>query len=54
MTDNELPDWDRIVELHAKRVFHVAFRILGSIQDAEDASQDVFRSEEHTSELQSL
>ena len=42
MTDNDLPDWDRIVELHAKRVFRVAFRILGSIQDAEDASQDVF------------
>jgi RNA polymerase sigma-70 factor, ECF subfamily len=38
----ELPDWNRIVECHAKRVFRVAYRILGSIQDAEDASQDVF------------
>ncbi len=42
MTDDQRPDWDRIVELHAKRVFRVAYRILGSIQDAEDTSQDVF------------
>ena len=42
MTDGELPDWDRIVERHAKRVFRVALRILGSVQDAEDVSQDVF------------
>lgn len=39
---DDLPDWDRIVEGHAKRVFRVAYHILGSIQDAEDASQDVF------------
>ena len=42
MTDGELPDWDRIVERHAKRVFRVAMRILRSVQDAEDVSQDVF------------
>jgi RNA polymerase sigma-70 factor (ECF subfamily) len=42
MADRELPDWTRIVERHAERVFRVALRILGSVQDAEDASQDVF------------
>jgi RNA polymerase sigma-70 factor, ECF subfamily len=42
MTDGELPDWDRIVENHAARVFRVAMRILRSVQDAEDVSQDVF------------
>lgn len=40
--NGELPDWDRIVEGHAARVFRVAFRILGSVHDAEDASQDAF------------
>lgn len=42
MTDADLPDWDHIVERHAKRVFRVAHRILGSVQDAEDVAQDVF------------
>jgi RNA polymerase sigma factor (sigma-70 family) len=42
MADGELPDWDRIVERHAKRVFRVALRILGSVQDTEEVSQDVF------------
>jgi DNA-directed RNA polymerase specialized sigma24 family protein len=42
MTESELPNWDRIIERHADRVFRVALRILGSVQDAEDVSQDVF------------
>ena len=42
MADDELPDWDRIVERHANRVLRVALRILGSVQDAEEISQDVF------------
>ena len=42
MTEQELPDWDRIVERHGKRVFRVALRILGSVQDAEDVAQDAF------------
>ncbi|MFI5382378.1 MAG: RNA polymerase sigma factor [Tepidisphaerales bacterium] len=42
MADRELPDWDGIVEHHARRVFRVAMRILRSIHDAEDVSQDVF------------
>jgi RNA polymerase sigma-70 factor, ECF subfamily len=42
MPQTESPDWDRIVERHAERVFRVALRILGSVQDAEDVSQDVF------------
>jgi len=42
MTDGELLDWNRIVERHAKCVFRVALRILRSVQDAEDVSQDVF------------
>lgn len=42
MSDDELPDWDRIVERHARRVFGVALRILGSVHDAEDVAQEVF------------
>lgn len=36
------PDWDQLVNEHAGRVFAVAMRILGSVQDAEDASQETF------------
>lgn len=42
MTNDEFPDWDCIVEKHGKRVFRVAFRILGSVQDAEDVAQEAF------------
>jgi RNA polymerase sigma-70 factor (ECF subfamily) len=42
MTNDVSPDWDRIVDRHAQRVFRVALRILKSVQDAEDVSQDVF------------
>src|SRR3990172_7080633 len=42
MPENGLPNWDRIVERHAERVFRVALRIVGSVHDAEDVSQDVF------------
>ncbi len=42
MNDGELPDWGQIVERHATRVFRVAFRILKSVPDAEDVSQEVF------------
>src|SRR5271165_6350316 len=42
MDNKSLPDWDRIIERHAKSVFRVAFRILGSVQDAEDVSQEAF------------
>jgi RNA polymerase sigma-70 factor, ECF subfamily len=42
MSGDELPDWDRIVERHGKRVFRVALRILGSVQDAEDVAQEAF------------
>ena len=42
MPNEKSPDWDRIVERHAERVFRIAFRILGSVHDAEDVSQIVF------------
>lgn len=41
MTDSQ-PDWPQIVERQGKRVFRIALRILGSIHDAEDVSQEVF------------
>ena len=44
MTESDEPDWDRIVESHAKRVFRVALRILGRVQDAEDVSQEIGRA----------
>ena len=42
MPHEESPDWSRLVERHAERVFRIALRILGSVHDAEDVSQIVF------------
>jgi len=36
------PNWNAIVDQHAERVFRIAYRILGSVHDAEDVSQIVF------------
>jgi RNA polymerase sigma-70 factor (ECF subfamily) len=42
MSHADPPDWTTIVQRHAAQVFRIAFRILGSVHDAEDASQIVF------------
>ena len=42
MADDLPPDWPKIVERHAERVFRISYRILGSVHDAEDVSQLVF------------
>lgn len=42
MSDPSDPDWGRVIEDHAERIFRIAFRILGSVHDAEDVSQEVF------------
>lgn len=42
MADNEQPHWNQTVDRHGSRVFRIALRILGSVHDAEDVSQDVF------------
>ena len=42
MAEEQPPDWPRIVERHAERVFRIAYRSLGSVHDAEDVSQLVF------------
>lgn len=42
MNDGEAAHWDQLVDSHAARVFRVAWRILRSVHDAEDVSQEVF------------
>src|SRR5688500_4361790 len=42
MPDEHPRDWNAIVGRHAERVFRIAYRILGSVHDAEDVSQIVF------------
>lgn len=42
MAENEQPRWNQIVDQHGSRVFRIALRILGSVHDAEDVSQEVF------------
>ncbi len=42
MTEEHPPDWPKVVERHAERVFRIAYRIIGSVHDAEDVSQLVF------------
>jgi RNA polymerase sigma-70 factor, ECF subfamily len=42
-TDEEIPDWNRIVDSHARRVVQIGFKILGSEHDAEEVAQDVFK-----------
>ncbi len=39
---DEQANWNLIVERQAERVFRIAYRILGSVHDAEDVSQTVF------------
>ncbi len=46
MAEEHPPDWPKIVERHAERVFRTAYRILGSVHDAEDVSQLVFPKQE--------
>lgn len=42
MSESNAPDWGKVIEKHAERVFRIAYRILGSVHDAEDISQEVF------------
>lgn len=37
-----MPDWEAIVREHGPMVYRVAWRILGSPEDAEDVGQEVF------------
>jgi RNA polymerase sigma-70 factor (ECF subfamily) len=42
MAEDQPLDWSMLVAKHAERVFRIAYRILGSVHDAEDVSQIVF------------
>jgi RNA polymerase sigma-70 factor, ECF subfamily len=38
-----MPEWEELVDRHARLVFGVAYHIVGSVHDAEDVAQDTFR-----------
>jgi RNA polymerase sigma-70 factor, ECF subfamily len=38
-----MPEWNELVDRHARLVYGVAFRIVGRTQDAEDVAQETFR-----------
>jgi len=40
--NDDEPDWGRVVDKHGARVLRIATRILGSVHEGEDVSQDVF------------
>jgi RNA polymerase sigma-70 factor (ECF subfamily) len=42
IADGDEAAFDRIFALHSKKVFHIAYRLLGNRDEAEDAVQEVF------------
>jgi RNA polymerase sigma-70 factor, ECF subfamily len=36
------PSWEEIVRVHSARVYRLAYRLTGNLQDAEDLTQEVF------------
>ena len=38
-----MPEWDQLVDCHARLVYGIAYRIVGKIHDAEDVAQESFR-----------
>ena len=41
-TDWTPPSWDEVVREHSGRVYRLAYRLTGTVHDAEDLTQDVF------------